>query len=223
MTKPASGSARVIEQRAQLRLVIEPAARHHGEQHQRHADQRRFQHAPGAGRAQVQPDDERYRNGGEHRGGRPGAVLHGVDDHEPEHRDQDDHDQQRADRAPRSRRRDRAHRAPSGRGCGRRGAWTAAGSSCPARSRRTPRPPGSRAFRADSRTAPQASGRPAVRDLRWPRSDARRRSSDASARSRGRCCSRSAGVARVDRPSARAPRPTPHRSGSRAGRCTRRR
>ena len=77
--------------------MVDPTATHHGKQQQRHADQRRFQHAAGANVAHVNADQHGDGYGRKHRRCCPRAVLHGVDDHQAQHRDENDDDGERAD------------------------------------------------------------------------------------------------------------------------------
>ena len=86
----------IVEQAAQRRALIDPAAARDADQQQYHADDGGLQHAARPHAAHIQPDGERDRDGGEHREGRPGTALHRIDDHERQHRDQDDHDHEGA-------------------------------------------------------------------------------------------------------------------------------
>ena len=95
--EPGERQGGVVEQHAQLRLMIEPAAAEQRAQHQRHAEHRAFEHPPRSPRAQVQPHDDGRRNGGKHGRAGPRAVLHDVHDHEAQHGAQDHHDEQGAD------------------------------------------------------------------------------------------------------------------------------
>ena len=86
-----------IEELAQLWMTVDPAAAHHREQQQGDAEHRRFEHATWPNIAHVHADEQRDRNGREHRRRAPGAVAHGIDDDQAEHGDQDHHDDQRAE------------------------------------------------------------------------------------------------------------------------------
>ncbi len=90
-------NGRVVEPAAQQGTVIDPAAGEYAEEHQGHAQYRSFDNPPRPPAAQVEADEDCDRDRREHRGRSPRAVLHRVDDHERQHRDENDHDQQRAD------------------------------------------------------------------------------------------------------------------------------
>ncbi len=86
-----------VEPGADHRMMIDPPTRKHREQDQRHAEQRPFDDTPWPPAAQIEADENGNRNRGKHRRRCPRAVLHRVDDHESEHRNQNDHDEQSAD------------------------------------------------------------------------------------------------------------------------------
>ena len=76
--------------------MIQPAAAGHGQHQQCDTDQRPLDHAAGSEAAHVQPHQHGDGDGSGHRCRGPRAVLHGVHDHQPQHRDEDDHDGQDA-------------------------------------------------------------------------------------------------------------------------------
>ncbi len=78
-------------------MVVDPPACEHSEEHERDAKKRALDDAAGSPPTQVEAHQDRNRNRREHRGGCPRTVLHRIDHDESEHRDQDDHDHQRAD------------------------------------------------------------------------------------------------------------------------------
>ena len=89
---------REVEQPAQARVVIHPAAAHEREEHQHHAEQRALEHPPRPPHPQVKTHERRGRDGCQHRERRPRAVLHDIHDHQPEHGAQDHHDEECADK-----------------------------------------------------------------------------------------------------------------------------
>src|SRR6185437_16505107 len=89
--------ARPVEQAPQQRLAVDPPAAQHREQHEGDADQRGLENPSRPQAPQVQSDEDGDRYGGEDGCRGPGTVLHRVDDNEAEHRDQEDHDEERAD------------------------------------------------------------------------------------------------------------------------------
>ena len=81
-----------VEKDPQRGLCVHIAPADHGQRQEDHPDGRTFQDPSGTKRAQVDPYQQRDGDGRRHRARRPRAVLHGVDHHETEHRDQDHHD-----------------------------------------------------------------------------------------------------------------------------------
>ena len=73
-------------------MLVQSATAHDRAEQQRQSDQRAFHHSPRTNIAQIEADQNCDGNGREDRGGCPGAVLHRVHHDEPQHRDQDHHD-----------------------------------------------------------------------------------------------------------------------------------
>jgi len=91
------GQRVVVEQRRQRLVGRHPAATEHRQRKKDQTDGGALEYAARPQVSQVEPDHQRDRDGRCHRAGGPWAVLHSIDDHQPEHSDEDEHDEEGAD------------------------------------------------------------------------------------------------------------------------------